>query len=563
MDWDILLPWMQIANNDTKCQSTGKTPFEMNNGRVRRTLLDVELEAAGVANNNTYPGAKELAEKIKKIHGEAIVISEKAQERQRKNAETGRRESSIKQGDKVWLSRKNLRVTGEENRVRKLDSLYYGPYEVEKMIGTNAARLKLPQRWKIHNEINLEYLKLYIDGTKSHPQRIIQNNRPGPSQVENDPASGGPSKLSQEDPEFEVEAIIGRKQRRQDIQYKVKWKGWPIEFASWQSVEDLTNCMELVEEFESQRVSAASILHQARTIQLSNIMEQAAAVRDFMKLHKHGKKNIGRKSTPKQREEREAAVEKEKEQERELAKKSVKSNVPLEEVKNHPPINKDGLIKMPTQVCIADSKNGHQCKHRTQHGAYCWIHLAQLEGARIKQSNIKDAGKGLFATRDFKKGEKIADYTGDLVLVKDGNDNEPSGNLSHYILELTQVIGIDAARTNTAAGRMVNDARRTEYNNNVRFSCNQINKTAKLIALRNIKKGEEFYVSYGKNYWPAHRKLKEPIESVKKIIKQESEKEVERDSGKEVGSKQKPICIDAIVTITAALNAIKLAMNWI
>ena len=41
-NWDSLLPWMQIANNDAVCQSTGKTPFEMNNGRTRRTLLDVE-----------------------------------------------------------------------------------------------------------------------------------------------------------------------------------------------------------------------------------------------------------------------------------------------------------------------------------------------------------------------------------------------------------------------------------------------------------------------------------------------------------------------------------------
>jgi len=31
-------------------------------------------------------------------------------------------------------------------------------------------------------------------------------------------------------------------------------------------------------------------------------------------------------------------------------------------------------------------------------------------------------------------------------------------------------------------------------------TCNQANKTAKLIALRKINQGEEFFVSYGKNY---------------------------------------------------------------
>src|SRR5690349_1135868 len=83
LDWDLLLPWMQIANNDAKCQTTGKSPFEMNNGRVRRTLLDVELEAAGVVRQGAYPGAVELSKKILKMHNEAAKIIEKAQQKQR------------------------------------------------------------------------------------------------------------------------------------------------------------------------------------------------------------------------------------------------------------------------------------------------------------------------------------------------------------------------------------------------------------------------------------------------------------------------------------------------
>ena len=109
MDWDILLPWMQIANNDAKCQSTGKSPFEMNNGRVRRTLLDVELEAAGVARMGAYPGAQKLAEKIREMHKKATELVEKAQKKQREDSKKGRREADIKEGDLVLLSRKNLK----------------------------------------------------------------------------------------------------------------------------------------------------------------------------------------------------------------------------------------------------------------------------------------------------------------------------------------------------------------------------------------------------------------------------------------------------------------------
>lgn len=132
------------------------------------------------------------------------------------------------------------------------------------------------------------------------------------------------------------------------------------------------------------------------------------------------------------------------------------------------------------------------------------MHLAQLHGARIKKSTIADGGKGLFAARDYKKNEIIARYTGDLVRT-DTNDNYQG---SRYVLELTQEVAIDAVRTNTAEGRMINDARGSGHRNNARFSVNQVNKTAVLRAERNIKKGEEFFCSYGSSYWPARAAAK-------------------------------------------------------
>lgn len=68
---------------------------------------------------------------------------------------------------------------------------------------------------------------------------------------------------------------------------------------------------------------------------------------------------------------------------------------------------------------------------------------------------------------------------------------------------------------------MVNDARRSGFKNNVKFSANQRNKTAKLIALRTIKKGEEFLISYGRNYWPQQNKsndLEVPIKESEIIV---------------------------------------------
>jgi hypothetical protein len=523
LDWDLLLPWLQSANNDAKCQTTGKSPFEMNNGRVRRTLLDVELEAAGVVRQGTYPGATELANKILKMHHEAVKIIDKAQEKQRMDSKRGRRETEIKAGDKVWLLRENLKSKDPiGNQIKKFEALYYGPFEVLSMIGPNAAKLQLPRGWKVHDTFNLEYLKLYVDGKNSHPDRVVINDLPGPVEVDYDPEAGGPRRPNQDEPEWEVERILAKRVRRRELQYKIKWKGWPIESASWEPIEALESCAELVENYELDQLAIAQQQHHSKAIQVDHMVNHISTVRDLLKLQKQGYKVTGRKSTPEQQKQREEEEQKTREVARVLAQQSARENVPLDNPTRltYPKLNKDGEIQMPTQRCTADTKQGKQCGQRTQHGEYCWIHLSQLHGARIKSSLVPNAGKGLFANRNFKKGEVIGNYTGDIVRI-DKLSSDKNLPRSAYILELTETLGIDAARTNTSEGRMVNDARRSGFKNNVKFSANQRNKTAKLIALRTIKKGEEFLISYGRNYWPQQNKsndLEVPIKESEIIV---------------------------------------------
>jgi uncharacterized protein len=160
-------------------------------------------------------------------------------------------------------------------------------------------------------------------------------------------------------------------------------------------------------------------------------------------------------------------------------------------------VGANGQIDEGPQRCIADTKKGLQCKAHTRHGEYCWTHLIQRRGVRIKKSTIPQAGKGLYAARDYQKGEVVARYTGDLIPL----DHDGGFAGSSYVLELSQVVGIDAARTNTAEGRMLNDARGSGMKTNTRFCCNQSAKTATIKATTGIKKGQELFVSYGRAFW--------------------------------------------------------------
>ena len=49
---------------------------------------------------------------------------------------------------------------------------------------------------------------------------------------------------------------------------------------------------------------------------------------------------------------------------------------------------------------------------------------------KIKKSDIDKKGKGLYATRDIKEGEKIIDYIGKLITKKQTEESDKYDNLS-------------------------------------------------------------------------------------------------------------------------------------
>ena len=53
-----------------------------------------------------------------------------------------------------------------------------------------------------------------------------------------------------DDIEYEVEEITGKKISKKGIFYKVKWKGYSSSESTWEPKENLTNVEELIEEFE-------------------------------------------------------------------------------------------------------------------------------------------------------------------------------------------------------------------------------------------------------------------------------------------------------------------------
>lgn len=161
-----------------------------------------------------------------------------------------------------------------------------------------------------------------------------------------------------------------------------------------------------------------------------------------------------------------------------------------------PAPNAKGAVVTPSQRCTATTKTGAHCRQQTAVGQYCFNHRRIISGVRIKVSGVPNGGKGLFATREFAPGERIALYTGVYRRLRRPNQG------GQYVLSMSKTTGIDAAATNTADGRWANDPKGTGKPANATLALDHRHpKSGCLRAVSRIRVGEEILVPYGVSYW--------------------------------------------------------------
>lgn len=163
-----------------------------------------------------------------------------------------------------------------------------------------------------------------------------------------------------------------------------------------------------------------------------------------------------------------------------------------------------------SERCKATTALGHRCKNKTaQSLPYCWIHMKQKDHLQIKPSQIRGAGKGLFAQCSknenqvcFRRGERAAYYSGELL------DEIPQNK--EYVLNVNNNRYLDSVNKLNYPGRYINDARGSGKRNNVQLTGRYYRKDNKIvspvIALKTIKHNDELYAAYGRSYWDERRR---------------------------------------------------------
>jgi transposase InsO family protein len=231
-DWEELLPLVEFSINNTISASTGQTPYYTNFGyhpRVPSSVMGNDLDTRS-------PLAADFHERLAKLQEDVAKRIHEAQARQKRLADQNRSEYTFNKGDLVLLSTQNLAVRRPS---KKLDHTFVGPFKILEVISSVAYRLELPSTWKIHDIFHVSLLEPYHT-SDAYPNRTL----PPP-----------PPELIDGEDEYEVEKILDKRRSNGRFEYLVKWVGYPYHQATWEPLEHLKHCENLLEDYECSATS--------------------------------------------------------------------------------------------------------------------------------------------------------------------------------------------------------------------------------------------------------------------------------------------------------------------
>ena len=181
-DWNLLLPRVEFAINNLHQESIGTTPFHLNYGYHPTLPVDIRLSSSALADSFLQEkqqvmrvGGKRFAAAMAKFNEEhlnglvnfAKQMIQAAKARQKYYADKHRIPMTFQPEQEVMLDTRNLHITSVPSN--RLFPRWLGPMTVDKQIGPNAYRLRIPGHWRLHNVCNVIMLKAYRDNGMPNP----------------------------------------------------------------------------------------------------------------------------------------------------------------------------------------------------------------------------------------------------------------------------------------------------------------------------------------------------------------------------------------------------------
>jgi hypothetical protein len=223
-DWAKLLPMAQFAYNNAMHATTKETPFFANYG------CNPSIIGETIGKQTEAEASRLLATELKQLHLQLARDIEFFNLRMKHYYDQGHQEGpDFKKGEKVYLLRRNIKTKRPSS---KLDHLKLGPFEIEEKTGPVNYRLKLPDSMRrMHATFHISLLETAPENAELATNVEIEE------ETEN---------------EYEVENVLSMKRVSGKPHYLVKWKGYDTSENTWEPIENLTDCRQLVQQYHQQ-----------------------------------------------------------------------------------------------------------------------------------------------------------------------------------------------------------------------------------------------------------------------------------------------------------------------
>ena len=214
-EWPRLTPFVQLAMNNRAQQRSGTMPFELLFNRQMNQFNHFHpLQPLAVADTADWiRHQKQVYEVLFPVVAEKI---KSGREKSRRNADEKRLKAPLLEVGHVVM------LKDIENQTSKLHPPYVGPYEVVGLAAKDVYYLQDSSGRVLDRPVPVDMLKLLPKAArKKWLTKPTSDNVP------------------LEEGTFLVDRLVGHRRKNKEHQYKVLWKGYGMDQATWENVGDI------------------------------------------------------------------------------------------------------------------------------------------------------------------------------------------------------------------------------------------------------------------------------------------------------------------------------------